>query len=141
VKLFDGTKIPVLNRALDAYALRHKTIATNVANITTPGYRARTVTFEDQLASAMQTPPFPGVVTNERHMPFGGPSIASVTPQVEQPPADANLQGDARASGINNVDLDQEMAELAKNQIRFRFSTRLIGDTFRGLQRSIRGTQ
>ena len=34
---------------MDAYALRHKTIATNLANITTPGYRAKTVAFEDQL--------------------------------------------------------------------------------------------
>jgi flagellar basal-body rod protein FlgB len=141
VKLFDGTKIPVLNRALDAYALRHKTIATNLANITTPGYRARTVAFEDQLASAMQTSTIPGVVTNERHMAIGSQNIAGVQPQVEQPPADANMQGDAVASGMNNVDLDQEMAELAKNQIRFRFSSRIIADTFRGLQKSIRGTQ
>jgi flagellar basal-body rod protein FlgB len=126
---------------MDAYALRQKTIATNLANITTPGYRARTVAFEDQLASAMQTPSFPGLVTNERHIPFGTQSIASVQPQVEQPPAEANLQGDATASGMNNVDLDQEMAELAKNQIRFRFSSRIIADTFRGLQKSIRGTQ
>ena len=141
VKLFDGTKIPVLNRALDAYALRQKTIATNLANITTPGYRAQTVAFEDQLASAMQTPSFPALVTNERHISFGGPNLATVQPQVEQPPADANLQGDAVASGMNNVDLDQEMAELAKNQIRFRFSSRLIAESFRGLQKSIRGTQ
>lgn len=140
MKLFDGTKIPVLNRALDAYALRHKTIATNLANITTPGYRAKSVAFEDQLASALQTPAFPGTVTHEQHIPFGGPNLAAVLPQVEQPPADANLQADATASGMNNVDLDQEMAELAKNQIRFRFSTRILGDTFRGLQKSIRGT-
>jgi flagellar basal-body rod protein FlgB len=140
VKLFDGTKIPVLNRAMDAYALRQKAIATNLANITTPGYRAQTVTFEDQLSSALQTPSFPASVTNARHMPFNGPGIASVTPQVEQPPADANLQSDPTASGMNNVDLDQEMAELAKNQIRFRFSSRIIGDTFRTLQKSIRGT-
>lgn len=141
MKLFEGTNIPVLNRAMDAYALRQKTIATNLANITTPGYRAKTVVFEDQLASAMKTPAFPGMVTNERHMPFGSPSIASVQPQVEQPPADANQQGDAMASGMNNVDLDQEMSELAKNQLRFRFSSRIIAETFRELQRSIRGTQ
>jgi flagellar basal-body rod protein FlgB len=89
----------------------------------------------------MQTPAFPGTVTHENHIPFGSPSLATVRPQIEQPPADANMQGDATASGMNNVDLDQEMAELAKNQIRFRFSTRILGDTFRGLQKSIRGTQ
>jgi flagellar basal body rod protein FlgB len=47
---------------------------------------------------------------------------------------------DDQTNGVNNVDLDNEMAELAKNQIRFKFSSRLIADAFRGIQRSIRGT-
>ena len=51
------------------------------------------------------------------------------------------LTGDPLASGVNNVDLDHEMTELAKNQIRFRFAARLMADTFRGIQKSIRGTQ
>jgi flagellar basal body rod protein FlgB len=32
------------------------------------------------------------------------------------------------------------MAELAKNQIRFKFSSRLLGDAFKGMQKAIRGT-
>ena len=120
--------------------MRHKAIATNLANITTPGYRAQTVVFEERLASAMQAPGFKGATTHPHHIPIGSQGVASVRPGVEQPPADANLQGDAAASGMNNVDLDQEMAELAKNQIRFRFSSRILGDTFRGIQKSIRGT-
>jgi flagellar basal body rod protein FlgB len=56
---------------------------------------------------------------------------------VEDTPASA---GDPLASGINSVDIDQEMAELAKNQIRYKFSARLIGEAFRALQMSIRGS-
>jgi flagellar basal-body rod protein FlgB len=138
MRLFDGTKIPVLNRALDAYALRQKVIAGNLANITTPGYKAQSVKFEEELSGAMQSGSIPGKTTDPRHMAIGGSTLQGVTPTVESTPAGA--QTDALASGVNNVDLDQEMAELAKTQLRFRFAARLIGDTFRGIQKSIRGT-
>lgn len=138
MRLFDGTKIPVLNRALDAYALRQKVIAGNLANITTPGYKAQTVKFEDQLSGALQSGSIPGMTTNAHHIPIGGSSVAGVTPVVETAQGDANT--DPRASGMNNVDLDQEMAQLAQTQLRFKFAARLIGDTFRGIQKSIRGT-
>jgi flagellar basal-body rod protein FlgB len=141
VKLFEATKIPVLGRALDAYALRHKAIATNLANVTTPGYRTQSVTFEEQLAGALGNEGVPGTLTHPHHIPIGQNSAASVQPAIQQAGAASLADQDAMASGLNNVDVDQEMAELAKNQIRFRFSARLLSDTFRGLQKSIRGTQ
>lgn len=137
MRLFDGTKIPVLNRALDAYALRQKVIAGNLANIATPGYKAQSVKFEEELSGALQNS-IPGTTTNARHMPIGGSSVANVTPTVQTTPSGDDV--DPRASGMNNVDLDMEMAELAKTQLRFKFAARLIGDTFRGIQKSIRGT-
>ena len=139
MRLFDGTKIPVLNRALDAYALRQKVIAGNLANITTPGYKAQSVKFEEELSGALQTGSIPGVTTDPRHMPIGANNAAATTPTVQTSPVGEDT--DALASGMNNVDIDQEMAELAKTQLRFRFAARLIGDTFRGIQQSIRGTQ
>lgn len=139
MKLFDATRIPVLGRALDAYALRHKVIADNLANITTPGYRGKTVRFEEELSGALQGGLVQGTRTNDLHMPIGGDPLSGVQPLVQQ--ANAGSPGNHLASGVNDVDLDNEMAELAKNQIRFRFSARLLSDTFRGLQKSIRGTQ
>jgi flagellar basal-body rod protein FlgB len=139
MRLFDGTKIPVLNRALDAYALRQKVIATNLANITTPGYKAQSVKFEDELSGAIGAGGINGVTTDPRHMAIGAQSGDAAVASVQT--ASAGGKGDPRASGMNNVDLDQEMAELAKTQLRFRFSARMIGDTFRNIQASIRGTQ
>ena len=48
VTLFDKTRIPLLGKALDAYALRHKVISSNIANVTTEGYHSKSVAFEDQ---------------------------------------------------------------------------------------------
>jgi len=136
VKLFEATKIPVLTKALDAYAMRHKAIASNVANITTAGYRAKSVVFEEELAGALRQDAIGGVRTNEKHMAIGASRLAEANPTtVEEKP-----NGDTAASGYNNVDLDNEMAELAKNQLRFRFSARMVAEAFRGIQKSIRGT-
>jgi flagellar basal-body rod protein FlgB len=133
MKLFESTRIPFLGKALDAYALRHKVIAGNVANIETPGFVAKKVTFEEQLAGAMQGSVIPMAVTSERHMPGAGvqmPDAEIVTPR------DADLL----ASGINGVDIDNEMAELAKNQIRYKFAAKMMGEQFRALQKAIKGT-
>ena len=140
MKLFDDTKIPLLSKALDAYTLRQKTIASNIANISTIGFRSNVVRFEDELEGAMQGKRLSGMETNERHMPIGGPTIATVEPRVEEAGSRNSLSSDPLASGVNNVDIDHEMAELAKDQIRFKFAARLIAETFKGIQKSIRGS-
>ena len=139
MKLFDGTKIPLLSRAIDAYAVRHRTIAANLANITTAGYRARTVSFEDRLADAMNASGLQGVRTNEHHLPIGTTDPEGLRPEIRER-REFDQHRDTLASGVNDVDLDEEMADLARNQIRYRFAARLLTDTFRGLQKSIKGS-
>ncbi len=141
MKLFEATKIPVLHRALDTYALRQKVISGNIANIATAGYRAKTVEFEDHLATALRAGGGTGSgMTHAGHIPLSADSPSGVQPSVTDSRSPVGPGEDERTNGVNNVDLDNEMAELAKNQIRFKFSTRLIAETFRGIQRSIRGT-
>jgi flagellar basal-body rod protein FlgB len=120
---------------MDAYALRQRVIASNIANITTSGYRSRSVEFEEQLGAALGSAPTRLAMTNELHMSLNGGAPGDVRPTVVDTPDLAD-----NASGVNNVDIDHEMAELAKNQIRFKFAARLVTDAFRGIQKSIRGT-
>jgi len=141
VKLFDTTKVPLLGKALDVYTLRQKVIASNIANITTVGYRAKSVTFEDQMAGSLQRGGTNQAVTNEGHLSGTPANVANADPQIIDAPTENSLSGDPLASGLNNVDIDSEMANLAKNQIRFKFAARLLTDTFRDIQDSIKGTQ
>jgi len=141
MKLFDATNIPVLGRAMDAYALRHKVIASNLANINTVGYRAKSVSFEDQLAGAMSPAGIAGAETDPRHMPVGSQEPEQAVPVVEDDADRKDGNYDPTASGTNDVDMDTEMAELAKNQIRYKFSAHLLAGIFKTLQESIRGTE
>jgi flagellar basal-body rod protein FlgB len=140
MKLFDLTNIPMLNRAMDAYALRHKAIASNLANITTVGYRAKKVTFEDELAAADQGVTAGVVTTNPRHIGTAAAASAGADAKVVEARTANPSSDEPLASGVNDVDLDSEMGELAKNQIRYKFSSRLMAETFKSLQKSIRGT-
>jgi flagellar basal-body rod protein FlgB len=138
MKMFDSTKIPVLGKALDAYALRQRVIASNISNISTIGYKSKSVAFEEQMVNALQQQTLQPQTTTTRHIDGNTSSAAGLDPVIVENPAPANT--DPLLSGVNNVDIDMEMADLAKNQIRFKFATRMLSDTFRGIQKSIRGT-
>lgn len=139
MRLFDKTKVPFLQSALDAYAMRQKVIASNISNINTIGYKAQHLSFEDQLAGAIGATSVPGARTDPRHIPLGASAFPSAVAEVKANADDPSNDTDPLASGVNDVDIDNEMAELAKNQIRFKFASKLIGETFRGIQKSIRG--
>ncbi|MER3522561.1 MAG: flagellar basal body rod protein FlgB [Ignavibacteria bacterium] len=139
--LFDATKIPLLSKALDAYALRQKVSASNIANITTAGYKSQRVSFEEQLADAQAGMHVRGAQTNAKHLPVGSPhGIEQIRPEVHNVADDPPPGYNEMASGFNDVDIDVEMAEMVKNQIRYKFSARMLGDTIKGIQKAIRGT-
>ncbi|MGA9120033.1 MAG: flagellar basal body rod protein FlgB [Bacteroidota bacterium] len=138
MKLFDFTTIPTLGKALSAYAMRHKTIAANIANAGTIGYVPKHVNFEEQLSSVSGDElELRGTTTDPRHLALGAGDAVQARPFVED---DKNPGADPLASGANSVDIDQEMADLAKNQIRYKFAARLTGTAFQELDKSIRGT-
>lgn len=131
--IFSKTKIPVLHKSLDAYAMRQKSISDNIANVDTPGYRRSEVKFEENLKAALDKKGLFGYRTHPKHMRVGKPRIDELKP-IPFIPKDESL-----ASGKNNVDIDHEMAELAKNQIRFAYAARFVERSFAKLKSAIRG--
>lgn len=121
--LFDVT-FSVLNKALDGSSLRQKTIANNVANVNTPGYKSQSVSFEDQLKRA---------VTGDTES--GGHSMQELIDEVE--PSIAFDQSTSYRYDQNNVDIDGEMSKLAENQLYFAALSRLMEKKFRILQLTI----
>ncbi|MFZ5352345.1 MAG: flagellar basal body rod protein FlgB [Bacillota bacterium] len=110
-KLFNGKKI--VHTALDAAWLRNKAIAENIANVNTPGYKRTIVTFEEQLNNAIQTiEPKNNKPESERES-NNRANNANVSIKVEK-----DHSSSMRRDG-NNVDIDVEMAENAKNTIKY----------------------
>lgn len=132
-RLLDGSAMRVARTALTGLARRQQAISENVANIDTPGYQRREVSFENALAASLKG----GVRltmarTDSRHLTAGGEASArprSVTPR---------LQISSRGDG-NTVSIDEEMALLAETQIRFQALTQGIGRRLSTLRTVIRG--
>jgi len=136
--LFAKTKIPLLHKALSVYTQRQKVIAGNIANISTEGYKRRDVEFETHFNDALTlggATPLAGATTQPMHMSINSSDPDQLQSQVVQ----TTTETDAYASGVNNVDIDLEMSELAQNQIRFKYASRLISQSFNQMRRAISG--
>ncbi len=132
--MFRG-RLPLLNRAMDTYALRQKTIAENIANATTPNYRPERVRFEEEF-QRLQGVVAQGETTNDKHIPMGAPALGSIEGTAE----DAAIpKPEVFFSGESHVNVDKEMSALAENQIRFRFASRMTARYFKGIQSAIKG--
>ena len=129
--IFDKSSIPLLVKSLDASMLRSRTIANNIANVNTPGYQRVEVTFEDELRKALDTTKLKGTRTNEKHLPLGRLDLSRLNPKVEKP-IDPTLP-----SGVNNVDIDSEMAKLAENQLLYNFSAKFLKGKYTKLNAAI----
>ena len=131
--IFNDPSIPCLKRGLDTYALRQRVIANNVANLTTPGFRAEKVKFEELLSSQLRGgSKLPGRRTDPRHLPVGKRKIRMVDPRVVE-------ERTSYFNGTNDVNIDREMANLARTTIAFDAAAKLLYVKYQILQKSIRG--
>jgi flagellar basal-body rod protein FlgB len=103
---------PLLNvaeRALDVAAARQKTLAQNMANIDTPGYRARDVDFEREL---------------QKMLASAAPVSRVVPGLLERPDG-------------NTVNIDRESLLLAQTQLKFDTAIQVARAEFKRLQMAI----
>ena len=113
-QIFNSSNFNYLPRAMTAASIRQEVIANNVANVNTPNYRKSTVEFEELLAREMYGEEPDGklkmVRTHDKHLP-PDPLNFHAEPQIIQDNTTTMRTDD------NNVDIDIEMASLAKNQL------------------------
>ena len=117
--LFRPTAIPAAVKSLDASVLRGKAIASNLANVMTPGYERIEVEFESVLRREMNRIKPDGSKTDWD--PTSARAAFEKTEPVAYRPRDPTLPG-----GINNVDIDMEAAKLSENQIFFNYAVKFI---------------
>jgi len=119
--LFGGSNI---ERALDAAWLRNEVISHNIANVDTPNYKRKTVQFEEFLTNEMKT----GKISR------GASRLTSSDIRIIEDPSSSSYRSDG-----NNVDIENEMALLAANSIRYNTLVQRISGEFQKLKNVIRG--
>lgn len=121
----DSVSTSLIGKDLDGLWARQQAISDNIANYETPGYKTKTVSFEDQLRAQ---------VAGEGRTP------SAVMQDVEnvQPVTAEKKDEKFRADG-NGVDLEQQNLELARTQLNYYYSIQEMSDAFARLKTAING--
>lgn len=126
--LFSGT-IGNLENSIQYASAKNNVISNNISNADTPNYKAEKVSFKSALENEISG--LQARTTNERHLNFG-----------EEENRPYRIVKDASTTynhNGNNVDIDKEMSELAKNQIYYNSLIDRMNGKFSSLQSVIRG--
>lgn len=129
--LFNKTNKALLARSMDAAMLRSRTIANNIANVNTPGYRRVEVSFEEELRTALDRTRLQGTRTDDQHLDVGRKDLSKVHAEAYHP------YDPTQPSGVNNVDIDMEMAKLAETQIMYNYAVRFGRGLYRKMDAAI----
>jgi flagellar basal-body rod protein FlgB len=125
-RLFGGDRLQALYRALDTAAVRHQTIAHNLANANTPGYKRQIVQFETELSRALDR-------SRKTVCRPGESPVAQVRPRI------VTLNNTSTRTDGNNVNLETEGVEMAINTFRYAVFAQSVGGYFDSLKSVISG--
>jgi flagellar basal-body rod protein FlgB len=129
------TYLGVHAQALKLRSQRTEVLASNLANVDTPGYRARDIDFKNVLA-AQSGEGSPGQVQMAATKPghIGGATVnGTATPELKyRTPLAPSLDG-------NTVDAQLEQAQFAENSVRYQATLSFLNSKFRSLMTAITG--
>jgi flagellar basal-body rod protein FlgB len=133
--LFSNTTIPVLEQVVNFSQARHNVLAGNVANMDTPGYRVRdlsTETFQTRLKEAIEVKRARPATSS--HVVSPGewkPTAAEAMENVKESMKSILYHDDS------NDGLDQQVAEIIKNQTQHNTAIAVMRSQFSLLQSAI----
>ncbi len=120
--------VDILDKAADAAWMRNETIANNIANASTPGYKRHEVSFESTLERALQS--------------TGKTTLSGKVKNIDLSSVKMDVYEDAKNFSYrldgNNVDPDTENIALAENQIKYQALMDSINNEFSNLKMVIK---
>ena len=119
--VFDNT-LKMIEDRLSLNSTNQKLISGNLANLNTPGYSAKKLSFDDALRQSLEDHVLKMVRSNNRHLDPDNPALAMESPEIVE-------------SG--SVDLDSEMVNLTKNSIEYQFMVGMLNKKFTMLKTAI----
>ncbi len=109
--------VNLIEAGIRAESLRQKTIANNVANSETPGYRRVDVRFEELLARCLRS--------------SGQADLSKLEPEIYRP-----MQTPVKSNG-NDVSFEVEVGQMIKNAIRHKAYVRILDKKYKQMDLAI----
>jgi flagellar basal-body rod protein FlgB len=130
--LFDRT-VGILNRALEYRGRNQQIISTNIANIDTPGFRPKELRFDEELRRAVGNENLSLAKTEGKHLPGFDESGLQGAASFDLESEAANSEGD------HSLNIDTEMAKMAKNNLLYEAAVKMLSEKFDLLKTAIEG--
>ena len=120
--LFEQENYLVAKKLLDATHLRHETLANNLANVETPGFKRRDLprTFSVELRRAVERKDFR--------------RVKALLPRSRE-----DLQAKPVRMDGNTVQLDEELLAMNRNALNYEFLTQMVSGSIKELNLAIKG--
>ena len=154
MRLLDGPVLQAAQAALSGLSQRQEAIAANIANIDTPGYQRKDVSFEDALRAQLAG----GTASNTGGAAGGAGNAVALRRTDPRHIADGDSGGggiggvgDGAGSGssprdvvssrndANTVSIDEEMTRLVETQLRYQALSQSLGSRISTLRTVVRG--
>jgi flagellar basal-body rod protein FlgB len=119
--VFDRT-VKMMEDRLSLNSLNQKLISGNLANINTPGYSAKEVSFDKALRDSLEEQVLQMVRSNGSHLAPDNPVQAMTSPEIVE---------------AGEVDLDSEMVKLTRNSIEYQLMVSMLNKKFAMLKVAI----
>ena len=116
--------LQMLEKALDIRMANHRVIASNIANVDSPGFRAKKLDFNASLENAIEY-----LESTAAQEEMFGNQLPGLGPAYE-PVIETSTAPSYGFTG-NNVDLESELGALTENQMMFQFTAQLIAAKYR----------
>lgn len=123
--LANSTNYLLAGKLLDAAVLRQQAIAANIANVETPEYKR--IDLAPDFAATLHAQANQGGSEARRALRGLNPSLA------------ADLRPSTSRADGNNVELEDELMAMGRNQVDYEFLTDLVGRHVKGLKMAITG--
>ena len=118
----------VYSNALNIRNKKNEILASNIANASTPNFKARDVDFEVELARALSVGPLK--TSSKGHIALASKNLPGKVQYRE--PLNPSMDG-------NTVELSVEQMEFAENSVRYQTTLNFINSKLTGLMSAIRG--
>ena len=133
MNIFSQTHIDDLNFAMKVASYKNDVIAANIANVDTPGYKAKKIEFNEVMKTYMgQGKKLPLMTTDGKHFPSSDSMID--IKDFARYQNNPSLRNDG-----NDVNPDYEMTELAANSIDYTLFTQITTMEILRLKSAIAG--
>jgi flagellar basal-body rod protein FlgB len=131
ISFLDDPTMSAMGQYMSRLSKRQQIVASNIANIDTPGYKTKDMSFHASLQELLAPGAVPLKTSRPEHIAMDELVFSPMEPEVFE------VEGLPVRADHNNVDIDKEMLKLGETSFGYSIMTQLLRSKFRTISTSI----